>query len=186
MNHPPLLPDTIPTTAPSMVALRVFMSRSPKGHPLILNHAPSPWLTRWTYMTLPLALCSLLDETSHHPLTSLNRFSQPPGLLLPLPSDTLTHFLPLSGVLKTPVYPSCEASASQLTAGPSRKAFPLGHMSETLNSNIYWEFLSTLWTSWIASMNDNVSTASPLALRIETWTFHSKNGVMLRFLLRLP
>ena len=99
---------------------------------------------------------------------------------------TLTHFPPLFGVLTTPVYPSCEASASQLMAGPSQKDFPLGHESVTLNSNTYWESPSTLWTSWTASMNDNVSAVSPLALRIETWTFHSSNRVMLCFLLRLP
>ena len=71
-------------------------------------------------------------------------------------------------------------------AGPSQKAFPLEHVSVTLNSNTYWESLSTLWTSWTTSMNDSVSTASPLALKIEMWTFHSSNGVMLCFPLRLP
>ena len=33
-------------------------------------------------------------------------------------------------------------------------------------------------------MNNNVSTVSPLALKIETWTFHPSNGVMLRLPLR--
>ena len=49
-----------------------------------------------------------------------------------------------------------------------------------------WWLLRTGWTSWTASMNDSVSAASPLALRIEMWTFHSSNRVMLRFPLQLP
>ena len=127
-------------------SLRASASRSPKEL-LTRNHVSSPLSTRWTYMTPPLVLRSLLDATSPHPLTSLNPLSRPPCRLLLHLSNTLTHFLPRFGVLMTPVYPSCGASASQSTAGPSWKAFPPGHVSETLNSNIYKEFLSTLWTS---------------------------------------
>ena len=75
MNHLLLLPITIPIAAPSEVALKAFVLRSPKGLPLILNHASCPWSTHWTYMIPPPVLHSLLDETSPCPLTSLKLLS---------------------------------------------------------------------------------------------------------------
>ena len=147
--------DEPPSPPPRHHPYRRTLRGRPQGIRVKKSQGTSPHPQPRTFS--PVDSLDLYDPSSRPSFSPGRNLSPSPDiaeLALPStmtpPSSPLKHLDSLPPTLwspKDPVYPSCEASASLSTAGPSQKAFPLGHVSGTLNSNIYREFLSTLWTS---------------------------------------
>ena len=177
---PPRSPSHVTSPTGWTLSLDEPTSPPPRYHPYCLRGCPQGIRVKKSQGTSPhpqpcvFSPVNSLDlyDPSSRPLFSPGRNLSPsrniiepilPPVTMTPPSSPLSAPDSLPPTLwspEDPVCPSWAVLASQLTAGPSQTDSPLGHKSTTMNNNIYGELPLTHWTSWTASMSNNISAVS--------------------------